>query len=662
MKALELLGVQNTEAKMNKMEEAVMLKDANNLETLKAAKLENIEIDMSEKIYQTTKHLNMIQVMARLGYSAGSEVGLIIVSLSVGDTLKDMELNKQFLIPGTNKVCMYKMKKVFQRIGNGKKCGYDRVFKEDMFLNITDVYNRKTIMLLALKQHVVEFIDQINNIGELYQEDLVKIGLDLGIIATVVSEIEIDSAKKPELKEGLPEVSSYMSQSMNLRSRDLYVYNNFEKIVEVVKDPSNKKDIKFEMGIEKNGFPLIEFDEKWAKQRESVLKSEEYINADEEEKAKIMKGAKSSLFDFAYIKDPLSEFAEALLNQQADNITTMVGHYKAGTNGLFNQFEKQFSGEEAKNANKLQYFAIKVVNMINYNFAHKNDLGLFKLDEAAPKYRNMLYTYGEMLGFSPTDTFCICANAGWYQIKNRKYVKKNNYSFKAMELLFCNEFKYFFNAEAMMKEVDVELPEELFEVEGAIQDGMTLEFTDGEALICESEEHGELYAFRNDVEDYTGKVVINIDEEGYLVFKEEFQAFNFERVEFIMFDSISDTTKESCAMNTEIIESLKYSSAANDIDAYQYRYNECKFDNGIEDTASHKKAVEDFDYFMTLAAKDPEFAIYTGGNTYAYILKNKVKGYMMGRVLDSRTSTPIAEAKTVKSYTTAVGALVIIEK
>lgn len=658
MKALELLGTGT-----NKMEEAVMLKAANDLEVLKEAKLNNIEIDMSEKIYQTTKHLNMIQVMARLGYSAGSEVGLIIVALSVGDTLRDMELNKQFLIPNTNKVCMYKMKKVFQNIGNGKKCGYDRVFKDDMFMDITDVYNRKTFMLLALKDHVVEFINQINNIGELYQEDLVKIGKDLGIIATVVSEIEIDSAKKPELKEGLPEVSSYMSQNMNLKSRNLPIFNNFDRIVEAVKDPSSKKDIKFEMGIdEEDRYPLIEFDERWVKLKESVLKSLEYMNADEEEKRKMIAESKFSLLKFAYIVDPLSEFAQALLDQQVDNITTMIGHYKAGTNGLFNQFEKQFSGEEAKNANKLQYFAIKVVNMINYNFARKNDLGLFKLDEAAPKYRNMLYTYGEMLGFSPTDTFCICANAGWYQVRGRKYIKKNNYSFKAMELLFSNEFKYFFNAEAMMKEVDVELPEELFEIENAIQDGMELDFVNGEALICETEEYGELYAFRNDVEDYTGKVKITIDEEGYLVFKEEFQAFNFERVEFIMFDSISDTTKESCAMDTEIIESLKYSSAANDIDAYQYRYNECKFDNSVEDIASHKKAVEDFDYFVTLATKNPEFAIYTGGNTYAYILKNKTKGYMMGRVLDSKVTAPIAQAKTVKSYTTAVGALVIIER
>lgn len=673
MKNINVLQNNNKRAEINEMVEAVMIRNANNMATLMEdvmkAKQNDIEIDLSDKAYQTTKYLNMIQVMARLGYAAGSEVGLIIVALSIGDTLKDMELNKQFLVSGTNKVCMYKMKKVFKNIGKGHKVGYDKIFSDDMFLNITDVFGRKTFMLLALKVHVVKFIEQINSIGELYQEDLVKIGIDLGIIATVVSEIEIDSAKKPELKEGLPEVSSYMSQNMNLRSRELYVRNNFDKIVECVKDPKRKDRIEFKSFIEENGMPLFKFDEEWDKRHKEIINSERYKNSSEEDQIKTINSAKSFLLSMCYVVDPLSEFSQALHDQQAENINILVETYRTSTDKIFD-FNMGLTGEKAKAANKVKYVTIKVVNMINYVFANKKDMTLPKLDEACIDYRNMLYTYGEKLGLSPEETFCTCADAGWYNIRfntrteKQEYFKKDSYSFKAMEMLFGNELKYFFNAEVMRKEVDIELPEEIFEIENAIYHGMKLEFVDGEALICDSEEHGELYAFRNDVDEYTGSVVIEVDKEGYVKFREEFQAFNFERVEFIIFDGITNSRKKAeNLMNNEIIEVLKQSSLTNDIDAFEYKFKECKLEE--YDMDAHKESIEAFNKYITLASNstnENRFEIFTGGRGYAYLLHNGSIGRMIGHVLEKHTETSISKASIVKAHTTGVGSIVIIKK
>lgn len=655
------------------MIEAVMLKNNNDMKSLIEVKQNDIEIDLSNKIYQTTKYLNMIQVMARLGYSAGSEVGLIIVALSVGDTLKDMELNKQFLIPNTTEVDMYKMTKVFKNIGKGKKTGYKRIFKDEMYLNITDTLGRNTRIVLGLKKHVVEFIEQINSIGKLYQEDLVKIGEDLGIIATVVSEIEIDSAKKPWLKEGLPEVSSYMADNMNLRSRDLVVFNNFDKIMSVVKDPKNKENVMFKSFIQENGLPLFKFDEEWAKQYKDIINSEEYKASSEREQFIMVSNEKRMLLDNCYIVDPLSEFAQALHDQQFNDLNLLVESYKISNNKIFD-FYIDLDKEKAKAAEYLKEMTVRVVNMINYVFANKKSMSLPKLDEACKDYRNMLYTYGEKLGLSPAETFLTCADAGWCYIAINKRTGKEelrrkdlySYSFKAMEMLFSNELKNFFNDEPMKKEVDIELPEEIFEINNAIYHGMKLEFVNGEALICDSEEYGELYAFRNDVEDYNGSVVIEVTEEGYIVFREEFQAFNFDRVEFIMFDGITDSTKKTeNLMNEEIIASLKQTSIANNINAFEYKYENCKLQQQDETLDTHKESIEAFNKYITLASNstdESKFEIFMGGKRYAYLLHNRTIGRMIGRVFNSHTQTSISKASIVKAHTTGVGSVVIIKK
>lgn len=653
----------------NVLIEAIMVRDLNDrLALLDAAKQKDVEVDLSAKIYSTTRHLNMIQVMARLGYSAGSEIGLIIVALSIGDTLKDMKLNKQFLIKGTkNKVDIFKLKKVFPNIGKGAKVGYDRVFKAKDFLQLTDVLGRRTFMLLALKDHVEAFVKQIESIGELYQEDLVKIGKDLGIIATVVSEIEIDAAKKPWIKNGIPEVSSYMADKMNLRSRNLAVNHNFRAFIDSIKNPEINQPVDFECVIKENGYPLSQFDDMWEREYNTITNSPEYLAATKEEQSKMIYFAKKNLLDDCYIVDPLSEFSNALHAQQVERINTLIGFYKISSDAVLN-FNMGLKGEKAEAAKKLKYMTIKVVNMLNYIFANKKDMSLPNANEINMDFRNVLYTYGEKLGLSAIETFCTCADAGWYKIsKDNLFQKKTSYSFKAMETLFSNEIKYFLKPELMRQTIDIELPEEIYCVKDALRHGLKLNFNDGEALICESEEFGELYAYRNDVEDYNGTVVVEVDAEGYVTFREELAVFKFDRVEFIAFDAITNATmKDENLMNREIIEALKQTYITNKVDGFAQKFYSCML-KSTDTLDVQAESIKAFNNYITLALNttaENRFGIFTHGyvGRFASLLHNEEKGRMMGRVLASHTQTSLADAKFAKPHTTGVGSIVIIKK
>ena len=62
-------------------------------------------------------------------------------------------------------------------------------------------------LVKATKNDIKVFDERISNAGTLYQEDLCKIGRDLEKIGRLMQELEIDSAKKPTVKEGMKEIS-----------------------------------------------------------------------------------------------------------------------------------------------------------------------------------------------------------------------------------------------------------------------------------------------------------------------------------------------------------------------------------------------------------------------------------------------------------------------
>ena len=65
----------------------------------------------------------------------------------------------------------------------------------------------------------------------------------------------------------------------------------------------------------------------------------------------------------------------------------------------------------------------------------------------------------------------------------------------------------------MSKEVDIEIPEELFEVEDLFENNRIFNFENGSCEVQGVD--GEYYSmFRIDNDEFTGKVLVEIDEEG----------------------------------------------------------------------------------------------------------------------------------------------------
>lgn len=660
MKASNVLSEQKFNKDMEAVKKSLYSEISTDLNIFKQNDVQDFIVDLSILGKSEGQTKNVIKALSRIGYKAGNAIGLIISLLSIADTLKDNTLNKQFLKAGSDsEVCMYKMKKVFKNIGHGKKKGYVQIFSEEKYIKAVDKGGRITYIVLALKEDIKNFVDYISQVGSLTREDLVKIGKDLSIIATVASELELDSVKKPWLKEGLPEVENYMSDIMNLQSKVIGINHNLKDVFDSHKDKS-KEDVEFSMEMSNDGFPLIEFDKRWEEKEKEIVETQEYKEADTFNRCKMLNYHKFMLLKKAYVKDPFIDFANIVLNQQTSNIKNLLLEHKKGDNSIFEDFSLHIDPKKELEYRKLTHFAVKVVSMINSNFANKNDMALFRVDESVKYFRNMLFTYGKSLGFSSYDTFCICANAAWYKITGRRY-SKTDYAFKAMELLFSDELKFYFNSKALDKEVNIELPEEIFEIEDAIYDNMVLEFKDGKAIIHESEEFGTLYATRHNASTYSGKVEINIDEDGYLHFIEKFEAFKFDEVEFALFDNLVNTQKPDSQFSIELVNSFDELSKEEKDAKYKQRYEDSKvniFDDSIEDIS---KSVEDFDHFITLISNDSNFNMYKYENIY-FILHKSGKGYLLGKILDNNIKGSLYNASSVKTFTTPIGSLLIVQR
>ena len=297
----------------NMIQDALVARNLNNYETikyLKANKKTEIELNQPGSV---------VRALARLGYVAGSMVGIITNLVEVSGVLMDNEYNTQF-IKEDGTTDLIKLRKVFPTVGTkGNREGYAAIFMEannNIFL-VENLQGRQMRLVKALKSDITTFVEQLEMSSVFTQEDLVRIGQDLEKIGRVMQELEIDSAKDATVKEGMMEITEFMSAyTCKLASKKLTVSHNFAEIVANKKaDAKHKKDVKFTYSID-DYLPLDNVYDYAKEQFELFVAANP--NASQEELVKAKTDAIKDAMKESLIKDSATELKEYMVQQQSN--------------------------------------------------------------------------------------------------------------------------------------------------------------------------------------------------------------------------------------------------------------------------------------------------------------------------------------------------------
>lgn len=489
----------------------------------------------------------VIRALARLGYVAGSMVGIITNLVEVSGVLMDNEYNKQFLKEdGT--VDLIKLRKVFPAVGTeGNGEGYAAIFMEangNIFL-VENKQGRQMRLVKALKSDITIFVEQLKMSSKLTQEDLVRIGQDLEKIGRVMQELEIDSAKDATVKEGMKEITEFMSAyTCKLASKKLTISNNFADVVANKKaDAKHKKDVKFTYAIEEY-LPLDKAYDEAKKQFELFVAANP--NATQEDLIKAKKDAINDAMKESLIEDAATELKGYMVQQQANFMGQLVEMYELSNMKLFEEFLALNIDKDIKAIHKVKKMVIVACEMIHNHFRYAKYIPMTKVDELAVKLRNAIYTLGESEGLTPEETFKIACNAGWFKITEYKgeenFSMVNNYRYTAISAMFANELKWHFNADAMYSTIEVEIPDNF-----AIAIGTPFYMENGECEV-ELEDGSTDFMFCTEEDNYTGIVIAKIinDEAVFVKYENEYE---YEQVEFLMFDNVCDLTQAANVYN-----------------------------------------------------------------------------------------------------------------
>ena len=114
----------------------------------------------------------------------------------------------------------------------------------------------------------------------------------------------------------------------------------------------------------------------------------------------------------------------------------------------------------------------------------------------------------------------------------------NNYRYTAISAMFANELKWHFNADAMYSTIEVEIPDNF-----AIAIGTPFYMENGECEV-ELEDGSTDFMFCTEEDDYTGIVIAKVinDEAVFVKYENEYE---YEQVEFLMFDNVCDLTQDA---------------------------------------------------------------------------------------------------------------------
>ena len=519
----------------NMIQEALVARDLNNYETikyLKANKKTELEIKSPSSI---------IRALARLGYVAGSMVGIITNLVEVSGVLMDNEYNTQF-IKEDGTADLTKLRKVFPTVGTkGNDEGYEAIFAEsnnNIFL-VENLQRRQMRLVKALKSDISIFVEKLETTKVFVQEDLVRIGQDLEKIGRVMQELEIDSAKDATVKEGMLEITEFMSAyTCKLASKKLTVSHNFDDIVANKKaDAKHKKNVKFTYAIDEY-LPLDNAYDYAKQQFELFIAANP--NASQEELVKAKKDAIDKAMKESLIKDSATELKEYMVQQQSNFIGQLVEMYELSNMRLFEEFLSLNIDKDVTAIHEVKKMVIIACEMIHNHFRYSKHMPMTRVDELAVKLRNAIYTLGEVKGFTPEETFRIACNAGWFKMTEYKgeqnFSLLNNYRYTAISAMFSNELKWHFNADAMYSTIEVEIPDNF-----AIAPGTPFYMENGECEV-ELEDGSTDFMFCTEEDDYTGIVIAKVIN-GAAVFVKYVNEYEFEQVEFLMFDNVCDLTQ-----------------------------------------------------------------------------------------------------------------------
>lgn len=607
----------------------------------------------------------VIKALARLGYVAGSMVGIITNLVEVSGVLMDNEYNKQFLKEdGT--VDLIKLRKVFPAVGTeGNGEGYAAIFMEanGNILLVENKQGRQMRLVKALKSDITIFVEQLKMSSKLTQEDLVRIGQDLEKIGRVMQELEIDSAKDATVKEGMKEITEFMSAyTCKLASKKLTISNNFADVVANKKaDAKHKKDVKFTYAIEEY-LPLDKAYDEAKKQFELFVAANP--NATQEDLIKAKKDAINDAMKESLIEDAATELKGYMVQQQANFMGQLVEMYELSNMKLFEEFLALNIDKDIKAIHKVKKMVIVACEMIHNHFRYAKYIPMTKVDELAVKLRNAIYTLGESEGLTPEETFKIACNAGWFKITEYKgeenFSMVNNYRYTAISAMFANELKWHFNADAMYSTIEVEIPDNF-----AIAIGTPFYMENGECEV-ELEDGSTDFMFCTEEDDYTGIVIAKVIG-GEAVFVKYVNEYEFEQVEFLMFDNVCDLTQAANVYNANAATSeVIVNSVTTMTETNTYGMDAEKKE--LEEKSDAVRLQKSFGLWsnaieLSVSKKD-KYSLHTikiGGKLHLNLRRDSdAASRMLGRVSHIVKNNKMHEYNTIDTIVCAKGAIAIL--
>lgn len=609
---------------------------------------------------------NIVRTLARIGYVAGSMVGIITNLVDVATVLMDNEFNKQFLVPGTNKVDMFLLSKVFTNLNtNATGVGYKEIFvntdASEKIFQARYVDGRVMELVKATKNDIKVFDERISNAGTLYQEDLCKIGRDLEKIGRLMQELEIDSAKKPTVKEGMKEITDFMSAfNCKLASKKVGVYNNFDEIVAAVKYGKNAKEIEFVYNF--NEYTALEELPKLIAEYDAKVDAMKDLS--DKEKSKMKYKNKMQLLKDSVIIDPAFKLKANMVAQVANDTEKLVNHYKNSNMNIFDPFKVVTIAGKEKAVAELTYFAVLACDMINSHYAYKKNISMTKIEDLAATLRNAIYSLGHSLGLTAEESFRVGVSAGWRKIerfKGERLVASANFKYAAIEAMFTSELKWFFNADAMYSSIEVEIPAGY-----GVEIDSVLQMEDG---ACEvTLDNGDIdYITCIDEEDYTGIVIAKVID-GVPMFVKYENPYEYDFIEFIAYDQLCDIYRPENTFLDNATEEVIANACTAATETNTYGFDKARKDLAKEaDAKRFEVLMAKWSNFMQLSVADKDTYTLTTNkaNNRVYIsVRNKVAGKnkALGRMLSGVKTDRISAYNSIDTIVCPAGALTILKK
>lgn len=608
---------------------------------------------------------SIVMALARLGYVAGSMVGIITNLVEVSGVLMDNEYNVQF-IKENGTADLTKLRKVFPTIGTkGNGEGYEAIFAEsnnNIFL-VENLQGRQMRLVKALKSDISIFVEKLETTKVFVQEDLVRIGQDLEKIGRVMQELEIDSAKDATVKEGMKEITEFMSAyTCKLASKKLTVSHNFAEIEANKKaDAKHKKDVKFTYSID-DYLPLDNAYDYAKEQFELFVAANP--NASQEELVKAKTDAIKDAMKESLIKDSATELKEYMVQQQYHFMNQLITRYEVSNMNLFKEFLTLNMDKDINIIHYVKKMVIIACEMIHNHFKYAKHMPMTRVDELAVKLRNAIYTLGESKGLTPEETFRIACNAGWFKVSmhegEEKFIPLNNYRYAAIAAMFTNELKWHFNADAMYSTIEVEIPDNF-----AIAPGTPFYMENGECEV-ELEDGSTDFMFCTEEDDYTGIVIAKVID-GEAVFVKYVNEYEYEPVEFIMFDKVCDLTQAANVYDAQNATDEQISNAVtiitetntNGMDAAEKELAE------KADAAKLQKSFGLWSNAIELSvSKKDKYSLHTikvGGKLHLNLRRDSdAASRMLGRVSHVVKTNKMHEYNTMDTIVCAKGAIAIL--